>query len=150
MVSAEGKVQEKNYEATFPVMYNILGTPTYVSSLKDKAGLVKMVAFISVEDFSILGLGETKEEALRNYREALSSKGNNIKIENDTTTEIVEGTVSRISPDVKSGNTFYYLTLENNGDKVFNATSKVSIDLPLTQVGDKVKITYQKKGKRDL
>ena len=69
---------------------------------------------------------------------------NNIKIENDTTTEIVEGTVSRISPDVKSGNTFYYLTLENNGDKVFNATSKVSIDLPLTQVGDKVKITYQK------
>lgn len=144
MRSAEGKVQEKNYEATFPVMYNILGTPTYVSSLKDKAGLVKMVAFISVEDFSILGLGETKEEAFRNYREALSSKGNNIKIENDTTTEIVEGTVSRISPDVKSGNTFYYLTLENNGDKVFNATSKVSIDLPLTQVGDKVKITYQK------
>lgn len=73
MRSAEGKVQEKNYEATFPVMYNILGTPTYVSSLKDKAGLVKMVAFVSVEDFSILGLGETKDEALRNYREALLS-----------------------------------------------------------------------------
>ena len=45
MRSAEGKVQEKNYQATFPVMYNILGTPTYVSALKDKAGLVKMVAF---------------------------------------------------------------------------------------------------------
>ena len=40
MKSAEGNVQEKNYEATFPVMYNILGQPTYVSSLKDKAGLV--------------------------------------------------------------------------------------------------------------
>ncbi|MGG7060583.1 cell shape-determining protein, partial [Clostridium tertium] len=87
MRSAEGKVQEKNYEATFPVMYNILGKPTYVSSLKDKAGLVKMVSFVSVEDFSVLGLGETKEEALRNYREALASKGNNIKIENDTTTD---------------------------------------------------------------
>ena len=27
MTSAEGKVQEKNYQATFPVMYNILGKP---------------------------------------------------------------------------------------------------------------------------
>ena len=80
---AKVRFKKKNYQATFPVMYNILGTPTYVSSLKDKAGLVKMVAFISVEDFSILGLGENKDEALRNYREALSSKGNNIKIEND-------------------------------------------------------------------
>ena len=48
MTTAEGKVQEKNYQATFPVMYNILGKPTYVMSLKDKAGLVKMVSFVSV------------------------------------------------------------------------------------------------------
>ena len=30
MKTAEGKVQEKEYQATFPVMYNILGKPTYV------------------------------------------------------------------------------------------------------------------------
>jgi hypothetical protein len=144
MRSAEGKVQEKNYEATFPVMYNMLGTPTYVSSLKDKAGLVKMVAFISVEDFSVLGLGESKEEALRNYREALASKGNTIKIDNDVTSEHIEGTISRISADVKSGNTFYYMTLNENQNIIFNATSKLSIKIPLTSVGDKVKISYQK------
>lgn len=144
MKSAEGKVQEKNYEATFPVMYNILGTPTYVSSLKDKAGLVKMVAFISVEDFSVLGLGETKEEALRSYREALSSKGNSIKLEDDTTTQDLEGTVVRISPDVKSGNTYYYMTVNSNENIIFNATSKISTEIPLTNVGDKVKISFQK------
>ncbi|MGX4599874.1 hypothetical protein [Faecalimicrobium sp. JNUCC 81] len=144
MRSAEGKVQEKNYEATFPVMYNILGTPTYVSSLKDKAGLVKMVAFISVEDFSVLGLGETKEEALRSYREALSSKGNSIKLEDDTTTQDLEGTVVRISPDVKSGNTYYYMTVNSNENIIFNATSKISTEIPLTNVGDKVKISFQK------
>ncbi len=144
MRSAEGKVQEKNYQATFPVMYNILGTPTYVSSLKDKAGLVKMVAFISVEDFSILGLGENKDEALRNYREALSSKGNNIKIENDTTSEEIEGTILRISPDVKSGNTYYYMTIDSKPNIIFNATSKVSTEIPLTNVGDKVKISFPK------
>ncbi len=144
MKSAEGKVQEKNYEATFPVMYNMLGTPTYVSSLKDKAGLVKMVAFISVEDFSVLGLGESKEEALRNYREALASKGNTIKIDNDVSSEHIEGTISRISADVKSGNTFYYMTINENQNIIFNATSKLSIEIPLTSVGDKVKISYQK------
>ena len=144
MRSAEGKVQEKNYEATFPVMYNILGTPTYVSSLKDKAGLVKMVAFVSVEDFSILGLGETKDEALRNYREVLSSKGNSIKLENDTTLEDIEGTILRISPDVKSGNTYYYITIDSKPNIIFNATSKVSNEIPLTSVGDKVKISFPK------
>ncbi len=144
MRSAEGKVQEKNYEATFPVMYNILGTPTYVSSLKDKAGLVKMVAFVSVEDFSILGLGETKDEALRNYREALSSKGNSIKLENDTTLEDIEGTILRISPDVKNGNTYYYITIDSKPNIIFNATSKVSNEIPLTSVGDKVKISFPK------
>lgn len=152
MRSAEGKVQEKNYEATFPVMYNIFGTPTYVSSLKDKAGLVKMVAFVSVEDFSILGLGETKEEALRNYREALASRGNNVQLENDTVTDQIQGKISRISQDVKSGNTFYYIMLENNNNIIFSSTSKVSNELPITQVGDDVKITYQKgeKGIVDL
>ena len=143
MSSAEGKVQEKNYQATFPVMYNILGTPTYVSALKDKAGLVKMVAFISVEDFAVLGLGETKDEALMNYREVLSSEGNNISIENDTTKISIEGSVTRISPDVKNGNTNYYLTLDTNNNIIFVSTSKVSTELPLTLVGDKVKIDYQ-------
>ncbi len=143
MSSAEGKVQEKNYEATFPVMYNILGTPTYVSALKDKAGLVKMVAFVSVEDFAVLGLGETKDEALMNYREALSSEGNDINIENDTTKASIEGKITRISPDVKGGNTNYYLTLDSNENIIFTSTSKVSTELPLSAVGDSVKIDYQ-------
>ena len=144
MTSAEGKVQEKNYQATFPVMYNILGKPTYVMSLKDKAGLVKMVAFVSVEDYSVLGLGETKEDALRNYREALSSKGNSIKIENDETQQTTEGAVTRINQEVENGNTFYYLTIDSDNSKIFRATSKVSSKLPLTQIGDKVKLSYQK------
>ena len=144
MTSAEGKVQEKGYEATFPVMYNILGKPTYVSSLKDKAGLVKMVSFVSVEDYSILGLGETKEEALRNYREALSSKGNDIKIDDyDDSSVEIQDEVLRISYDVKNGNTFYYMTLKNQGTKIFTTNSNLSNELPLTVVGDIIKISYQ-------
>jgi len=147
MKSAEGNVQEKNYEATYPIMYNILGNPTYVSSLKDKAGLVKRVAFISVEDYNVLGIGENKNEALRNYKEALESKGNDLVIDNNADgikDNTIEGIVTRISPDVKGGNTSYYITIDSKVDIIFKETSKISNKLPLTQVGDKVSINYEK------
>lgn len=150
MVSATGKVQEKNYDATFPVMYNILGKPTYVMSLKDKAGLVKMVAFVSVEDFNIVGIGDTKEEALRSYREQLKSKGNNVQVENDNTKVVKTGTVKRISSDVIDGNTSYYFTLEGINDSIFIISSKVSHEVPLTKEGDSIKISYDKEHKGNI
>ena len=58
-----------------------------------------------------------------------------------------EGTITRINQDVQSGNTFYYLTIDSDTSKIFNGMSKVSSELPLTQVGDKVKISYQKGAK---
>lgn len=142
MTTAEGKVQEKNYKATFPVTYNILGKPTYVLGLKDKADLVKMVAFVSVEDYSIIGMGDTKEDAYRNYKEALESKGNDIDFDSSENLQKIQGTVSRINQDVKSGNTTYYITLKDNKELIFTGTSKISTELPLTMVGDKVSISY--------
>ena len=144
MSTAEGKVQEKNYQSTFPVMYNILGKPTYVLGLKDKAGLVKMVAFVSVEDYNVIGLGETKSDAYKNYKDILESEGNDLQITKEEDLENIEGTVSRINQDVKSGNTTYYITLKDNSELIFTATSKVSSELPLTMVGDKVSISYEK------
>ena len=144
MTTAEGKVQEKEYKATFPVMYNILGKPTYVLGLKDKAELVKMVAFVSVEDYSIIGLGETKEDAYRNYKEVLESEGNDITLDKNEDLQKVEGVVSRINQDVKGGNTTYYIILENNNQLIFTGTSKLSAEIPITMVGDKVSIFYDK------
>ena len=144
MSTAEGKVQEKNYEATFPVMYNILGKPTYVLGLKDKAGLVKQVAFVSVEDYNIIGLGETKQDAYKNYKDVLESQGNDLQITNDEDLEKVEGVVDRINQDVKNGNTTYYITLNNKSELIFTGTSKVSSKLPLTVIGDNVTMSYDK------
>lgn len=144
MRTAEGKVQEKEYQATLPVMYNILGKPTYVLGLKDKAGLVKMVSFVSVEDYSIIGLGESKEEAYKNYKEVLESEGNKIDFDKNEDLQQVEGIVSRINQDVKGGNTTYYITLKDNNQLIFTGTSKTSEELPITMTGDKVSISYDK------
>ena len=49
MSSAEGKVQNLKYKATFPILVNAGGEPTYFLSLKDSSNLVKMYAFVSVK-----------------------------------------------------------------------------------------------------
>lgn len=63
MSSAEGKVQNLRYTATFPLLLNVADRPTYFMSLKDNAGLVKMYAFVDVEQYQLVGTGGTVAEA---------------------------------------------------------------------------------------
>ena len=48
----QGQVQQMRYTATFPLLLNIAGQPTYFMSLKDAAGLVKMYAMVNVQQYS--------------------------------------------------------------------------------------------------
>ena len=127
-------------------MYNILGSPTYVISLKDKAGLIKMVAFVSVEDYSLVGFGETKQEALKSYKEALKSKGNHISLGTSSGMTKVTGKITRISQDVQDGTTYYYFTLDTLENYILSTTSSISEEIILTQVGDEVTISYETYG----
>lgn len=140
--SAMGKVQEKGYVASFPITYNINGIPTYVMSLKDNAGLVKMIAMVCIEDYTIVGVGNTMKETLRAYKNAYNSKGNNISPDSMMKAYTIETTVKRISSDIRNGNTFYYLLLNNYEDKIFIGSSQIATELPLTQPNDRVKIRY--------
>lgn len=140
--SAMGKVQEKGYNASFPITYNINGIPTYVMSLKDQAGLIKMVAMVSVEDYTIVGIGNDLKDALREYKNAYNSAGNTIAPTSSVKTFKVETAVKRISRDIRNGNTFYYLILENYENKIFIGSSSISNELPLTEVQDTVLVKY--------
>jgi hypothetical protein len=140
--SAEGKVQEKGYNATFPITYNINGIPTYVMSLKDNAGLVKMIAMVSVEDYTIVGVGNNIKEALRAYKNALHSKGNAVAPNRFSTSYTVKSVVTRFSEDIRNGNSFYYILLKKPDNKIFIGSSLISNEITVTQVGDSVQIVY--------
>lgn len=71
MSSAKGKVQHLNYNATFPILLNIRDRPTYFLSLKDAAGLVKMYAFVDVQQYQIVGIGDTVNAAMANFESVL-------------------------------------------------------------------------------
>ena len=136
-LSAMGKVQEKGYGASFPVTYNINGVPTYIMSLKDQAGLIKMLAMVSVEDYTIVGVGNTLREALRSYKNSLNSVGGSIDVSSESDLQAIRDIISRINADNRDGNTFYYFTTESQPG-VFVGTSLLSTDLVLTQAGDSV------------
>lgn len=144
--SARGKVQEKGFNASFPILYNISGIPTYVMALKDDAGLIKMIAMVSVEDYGIVGVGNSTGDALRSYRSELASKGNAIAPDGAVESQQHTGIIARFATDIRDGQTFYYLTINELPNKLFIAASGISSEIPITLVGDSVKIEYQDGG----
>lgn len=141
--SAQGSVQEKGYHATDPILYNVGGYPTYFLTLKDQAGLVKMMSFVSVESYQIVGFGENVRDALSQYQRALASHGNEIVAGGAVLTRTVSGTVKRITQDT-SGN--YYLLVGGHENKAFIGDSGLSLELPFSQVGDRVTIEFSDGG----
>jgi len=139
--SAIGKVQEKRYSATLPIPYNINNIPTYVMSLKDNGGLVKMYAMVAIEDYTIVGVGNTMRETLMAYKNAFNATGNKISSKSKTEKEIIKSIITRINSDVKNGNSFYYFTVKDL-KKVFIGSSQISNEFPVTIIGDSIYITY--------
>lgn len=139
MESAKGQVQHLNYTATFPLLLNISNRPTYFLSLKDAAGLVKMYAFVDVEQYQIVGTGQTIDEAKRNYRQALNLEDTEIALESNQ--EPVTGTINEIIDVVVSGNTVYYFTLTGD-ENIYTASITSNEKLPFIKPGDTVTFTY--------
>ena len=137
MESAKGQVQQMNYTSTFPLLINLNNRPTYLVSLKDNAGLVKMYAFIDVQDYQKVVVTDSSEginKAASNY---LKQHGEGKK---DTITKTAEITVKTITSAVKDGNTYYYIT-DTTGKK-YKAHINTSDELPFISVGNKLTITY--------
>lgn len=147
MRSAEGQVQQMSYTATSPLLLNIAKRPTYFLSLKDSAGLVKMYAFIDVQQYQIVGTGSTIDEAQKNYVSALTSNEEVHISASDISSEQVpqtEGTIESIQPVVSDGNTRWYFKLSGE-DTIYVASISASNNLPFLKAGDKITVLYAEK-----
>lgn len=134
MHSAEGEVQEKGYNATFPILVNVEDVPSYFLSLKDHEGLVKMYAYVSVKDYHIVGVGDTIAKAKDEYLRKLNLTENK---EPTPPTEMptVTGTVTGVATAVVSGNTVYYIEIDG---EIYRADIALSDRLPFLKYGDQM------------
>ena len=142
MASAQGQLQHLQYTATFPLLLNVGGQPTYFMAMKDKAQLVKQYAMVNVQQYQIVATGDTVAECEQGYLALLSQNG---VVDGNTGlsgTETVEGTIAELRSAVLDGNTVVFIRL--TGSELFYTVS--ALDQPLAVIlneGDRVAVTFR-------
>ena len=140
MASSEGQVQQMGYKSTFPLLINLNNRPTYLMSLKDNAGLVKMYSFVDVVDYQKVVVTDSSlgiREASRNYLSKMGFTGLNLDKLN-----MRDITISYINSYSVNGNSVFYImdTKENK----YSVEIGISNRLPFLTVGDTITIGYAK------
>ncbi|MBE6787570.1 MAG: CvpA family protein [Ruminococcaceae bacterium] len=142
MSSAEGQVQHLKYSATFPLLLNVSDRPTYFMSLKDGAGLVKMYAFVDVNQYQIVGTGNSVESAKADYISKLKTE--NVTEVPEAEVKETTAVIEKITSAVVDGNTVYYIKFQKD-EAVYTALVTKSDLLPFAKSGDTVKYTVSGK-----
>lgn len=143
MSSAEGKVQNLNYIASFPSLININNEPTYFIPLKDNEGLIKQYAMVNVENYNIVGVGNNIEETYNNYNTALNNgKKNSTDLEANGNTKKETLTVDRIGSVISQNELVFYITTVEYPEKLIIVSQGLSKETPLTRATDKINISY--------
>ncbi len=138
-LSAQGVVQDLGYTATFPILLNIAGEPTYFIPLKDATNLVKTYAMVNVAQYQIVATGTTVSACEQSYIKLLDEKGIT-RVELLPQTE-AKGKVAEIRTAVIEGNSYYFIRIQ--GEKVFYSLSAAqNREVVTLNVGDTVTIEY--------
>ena len=141
MSSAEGKVQNLGYTATFPLLLNITNEPTYFIALKDDSGLVKMYAMVNVQKYQIVATGDSVSECEKNYMELMKQNGVNAETKESDSVKKATGTIAKITDAVVEGNTHQYILLENDSD-IYDVSVVDYLDIVRYGVGDTITFEY--------
>ena len=140
MGSAQGVVQDLKYTATFPLLLNIAGEPTYFIPLMDATQLVKSYAMVNVAQYQVVATGTTVSQCNQEYIRLLSDKG--ITQDEELPQTEASGVIAEIRSAVLDGNTYYFIRLE--GEEVFYSLSASTNELAvILNVGDRVTIEHE-------
>ena len=139
MSSAEGKVQHLGYKATFPLLINIGGEPTYFMALKDSAGLVKCYAMLNIEKYQTVAIGDTVSECENSYKQMMSQSG--IVVTQPKEIKKVTGVITQMVPVVIDGNSHYYITLDNQS-VIYDVNVKDNPKIITYAIGVPVTLNY--------
>ena len=141
MDSAEGQVQNLNYEATFPLLLNISDEPTYLISLKDAAGLVKKYAMVNVEKYQVVGIGDTVAECEAEYQELLLKEGIQVETD-DRESGTITGVIRKIVQGVVAGDSHYFIMLENS-DEIYDVSVVKFIEIIKYEIGQEITLDFK-------
>lgn len=121
------------------ILYNVGGVPTYFVTLHATNGLPQMYAFIKVEDYNVVGIGRTPQEALRSYQIKLS-QNRTVDVDDLVERETFEAVIKAVATERVGDTQFYYFLLEGKDGKEYYAGQSLSAELKWTKAGDTVEV----------
>lgn len=149
MRSAEGQVQHLGYDATFPILINISGQPTYFMALKDEAGLVKQFAMLDIQRYQNVAVGDTVAATQEAYVQMLATNG----IVDESAGEEVflkaEGTIATMTQAVIEGNSHFYVKLKGS-DVVYDFALPDMLSIVGYAIGDEISFNYLESGSSQI
>lgn len=130
MASAEGKVQNLRYNASFPIPVNIDGVPTFFMTLKDDNGLIKQYAFVNIDDYGKVSVSDDLLDARSSYLMLLNKE--------DSSSQLItyEGKIDRIG----YSNNNYYLILDGYDNLFYCDNNEINKLLAISNENDYIKI----------
>ena len=137
MNSAQGVVQDLGYRATFPLLLNIQGQPTYFMALKDNSELVKQYAMVNVPQYQIVAVGDTVLACEENYIRRLTEND----IEVPMHYEKIIGTVEDIRTVVIGGNSHYFIKVSGS-PTYYSISASIDSRAALINSGDRIELMY--------
>lgn len=153
--SAEGKVQEYGYDATFPLLLNVSGEPTYFIALKDATAYVKMYAMVNVKQPTVVSIGSNITECMENYASELEKNGIKVDIDvdsmggenNENTPQEEKTEISGMVDDIRSvitgGETYFYVKL-SEGEAYYKISVSQAEKIVILNPGDTVTFVVKK------
>ena len=162
--SAEGldEIKAAGYQATFPLLLNIGGEPTYFMALKDVRAdgsqIIQSYALINVKQYTKIKVyGKTLAECLSKYIAQLEANGIKVDIDPDKVvdpstdgdgstgtqveTKTVTGKIADIRTQVVAGETCYYIKLVGS-DVYYSISASKSESAVILNANDTVTIKY--------
>lgn len=141
MRSAEGSVQETEYQATFPLLVNLNGRAMYVLTLKDNSGLIRKYALVDAQNYQKVYVESSVAQLLTAYQQDYDV--NMTELDQEESLEEIKGQIDQIQAVVVDGNSIYYFMIDG---QIYQADIHLSKELPFIQAGQAIEFKANEKG----
>ncbi|MBS3950672.1 MAG: hypothetical protein KGZ53_08460 [Peptococcaceae bacterium] len=123
-----------------PLLYNLYGSESYVVPVLSENYKLQAIGIVNARTGHTV-VKPTKVEAMMAYRQYLGQGLGDVMPTYIGGLDTLEGTVTRVGSATMGGNTLFYFHISGS-ERIFTATSTISAEVALTNVGDRVAVSY--------
>ncbi|RUL52076.1 hypothetical protein [Lysinibacillus antri] len=136
----EKKFIEKEWQGEMPILYNFYGEASWLAPVLDSNGFLQNYFIVSAANPEISAFGTTPNEALKQYKTALSRGGGSVDGTSSADEATISGEVVRVYKE-RVGDYTIITFLLNTGQNFMASSQNAPLAIYL-QEGDKVVVTY--------